>query len=148
MDKNLKIIVGSILFFVLMGSPACDICDELGNGYFYMNRCINSPHDSIRFVPSRVLDYKWDNQYIIAKQKFEDSGYRNGDLKNRVYFEQPPYDEDSVAFWLIDKYANYNYGPMSALTFDELCKQKGVTLKFESESLIESLFKFINKRKH
>lgn len=128
MDTNIKIIVGSILFFVLMGFPACEPYEELGNGYVYLHRCIYSPHDSIRYIPSQVLDYKLDNQFIIAKQKYED--WRYLDLKNRVYLEQPPYDDDSIAFWLIDKSTGFNSGPMDTTSFSNLCAEMGVKLKF------------------
>ena len=142
MARNFKVTIIGILLTVLLGSPACEVTEELGDGYYYSERCIFSKSNRVQDIPAKVLDYKYDCQFIIAKQKCD--AYIPERLKPIEI--QPPYDKNGIAYWLIDMSIPFTFGPMDYSSFVELCHEKGVTLSFEAQGFITRFFQYLNSQ--
>ena len=143
MIRVIKATLIGAFYLILMGSPACEPYEELGNGYYYTLEGITSPRVDLPDIPRRILDYEYDDRFIIAKQNCE--GEPRSRCNSGPFFENTPYGTDSTTFWLIDKSVRWNSGPMDATSFKELCRENGVTLDFVDfeRDWFKSFFKFL-----
>lgn len=156
MINYIKFILGGGLFFILLGSPACDgAMEDLGDGYMYAY-----DYDEIwwvdsidikpsyffftTYVPNKVLEYQYDTRFIIVRHNCMGRFPTDVDA-DRPFFDRIPFREDSTTFWLIDKSTHFNSGPMDTISFANLCAERGVTLKFgePEETLLQSFFHWL-----
>ena len=122
MDKHLKIFLFIIGMFLLLS--IFSLCwtdnENLGNGYVYYsdNKMILSSDGSYGEIPSVVLSFSYDNDFIIAEQD---------PLKNDpnllLYDSEYKYLEgyNSCYYWIIIKKEKIIIGPMNK---NEFIKQR------------------------
>lgn len=123
----------SVLFyFVIVSLIGCNNSDnvvDLGDGYFYRNeggmiKDILSEISENGEIPSTVLDYSYDNNFIIAKQKpkipqdplySKKINYKLG--LNREYY------------WVIQKKQSIVIGPLSFDEYRDIFRLKKIPKK-------------------
>ena len=143
------------IFIVLLLSGCHDDYWDLGDSYVY-NNCyiyhIGDVHHNKRgsydeyeeLVPFEVVDFAYDENYIIAYQKPDSAVYRQisfDSYKNTTdstKLSQAKIDSlesmlDSMlriqeCYWIICKKDKKVYGPMNEFDFKQRCKQMNVKL--------------------
>lgn len=118
------------LVLIIQGCTS-DYSKNLGEGYFYRDeggkiKDILCEKPNGKEVPATVLDYAYDNEFIIAKQEpklpqdpLYDRNYEYRKGKNTLYF------------WIILKEKDIAFGPMDKVEFTTKTKELGIKLKFE-----------------
>ncbi|MDH5415244.1 MAG: DUF3997 domain-containing protein [Flavobacteriaceae bacterium] len=122
-------------FFVLMlFTQSCNLSDStkhLGEGYFYRNeggniKDILCEHPTGGEIPATVIDYTYDENFIIAKQKpklpqdplYEKEYYYRGGANGEYY-------------WIVIKYSHVVLGPLSDVEYKEMRKKHKIPGKLE-----------------
>ena len=106
-------IVLHLLCSLFIQSCISDSIKNLGNGYFYRDEGENIKRYSLfknsngGEIPSTVLDYIYNDEYIIAKQKPK---YPQEPLYKRKYEYGT---NDSLFYWIILKTNDVVLGPLS-----------------------------------
>lgn len=95
-----------------------------GHGYKYIAEaeCIVSPAGEL-LIPSRVIAYSEDLNYIIALQN--PYGCNNADSESSY-----PYGADYTYFWIIDKQKKNVYGPYNSSEYHRKRRELGMALNF------------------
>lgn len=117
-----------ILLFVCPIFSACgDSTRELSGGYYYYSE---SSTDQVivshgwkagdPYIPCNVVDYDWDDHYIIAKQIPVETCFWS---KETMDSELPRKGE---YFWIIDAKNKKFYGPLGKVDFEKKRKLLGV----------------------
>lgn len=91
----------------------------------------NESHYNHLYVPSKVTDVWWNDEYIVAKQMLLTTDERG--------YEQPPEkpsDED-FQYWLIDVHNHQVTGPLNEKGLDFETDQLGLTEKIYLTSIDE-----------
>ena len=115
MDKIKKIITIFLLILILLIVWAIisfsfyDENDNLGNGYTYYSeqQHISGGHE----IPPRVIEYKYNDDIIIAKQR--PMKYANIMYKEYNYFM----GRDTLYYWIIEKKHHRIIGPQDYKIF-------------------------------
>lgn len=103
----------SVIYNLING----DICD-LGDSYSYSSEADHILGNS-GAIPPHILEYKYNKQFIIAKQKL------NGMLPDKIYYDMMSYNYpelEGIYYWIVDKKQNIFYGPMDSDEFKNKCK--------------------------
>lgn len=115
----------SVIIMIGCGAGVSDIVEDLPNNYTYMSESLQQKLimknplsiDSDAYIPCQVIDYKYNEQYIIAKIKF------HYDMNCVVGFkERNILKEGKIYYYIIDTKKDIRYGAYKDL--DELTKKK------------------------
>ena len=89
--------------------------DNLGNGYTYYSeqQHISGGHE----IPPRVIEYKYNDDIIIAKQR--PMKYANIMYKEYNYFM----GRDTLYYWIIEKKVHRIIGPLDYKKFRKIVSQ-------------------------
>lgn len=127
--KNKKI----FLYWLVLIIQSCtsDYNKYLGKGYFYRDeggeiKDILCERPNGKEIPATILDYVYNDEYIIAKQKPK---LPQDPLYKEEY--EYHYGEESLYFWIIIKKKDIIFGPMNKIEFANKIKKLGINLKFE-----------------
>lgn len=118
------------LILIIQGCTS-DYSKYLGKGYFYRDeggeiKDILCERPNGKEIPATVLDYAYNNKYIIVKQKPK---LPQDPLYNRDY--EYHNGESALYFWIILKEKDIAFGPMDKTEFIAKTKELGINLKFE-----------------
>lgn len=149
---NFKAII-LLIYGILMA--ACEVYyDDLGNHYAKLEnreivRITKESEDALSYdeiIRPQVLNYAYDDKYIIAYQIYDGSEYYD------VSPSQDKKEADSLlsqfsklkklkhCFWIINKKTDKVYGPMTQSEFDRQCKIMRVEAtmrKFQEEKFVK-----------
>jgi hypothetical protein len=129
-----KIVISSFLgLIIFMGcAGVSDIVEKIPNGYVYGSESkkqkwiMKNPLsiDSDLYIPCKILEYKYDENYIVAKIKFHYS------MECIVGFkESKRLKEGKVYYYIIDTVKNIRYGEFDTYEkFIEKLKKLHVSL--------------------
>jgi len=130
----IKSFITAIVLVILNGcAGVSDIYEELPNGYVYVSESkeqkviVKNPLslNSNLYVPSIILDYKYNRDYIIAKIQFHYNS-RDGSIG---FQEQKRLKEGNVYYYIIDTKRDMRYGEFSNYqTFLKKLKELNVSL--------------------
>lgn len=150
MDKIKKILqivfyclIGLVIFLIitLFISPNSGSLN-IGHGYTYdtehqyisaheigiLYLLIMKQEPNRRDIPPTIIDYKYNNKYIIAKQipKFP---------LEQIYYDFNDVDYylglDTIYYWIIDKKKGETLGPLSYSDYISIKKNKGINLELK-----------------
>lgn len=120
--KKIKIGITILLFVYFLFSAILDpYTQKLGDGYTYYpdNKDILG---SIIDIPPYIISFKYNKDFIIAKQKPKSYNEAIYDKMEYIY----PLGRDTVYYWLILKHTDLFWGPLSKDEFDSLRIQYNV----------------------
>lgn len=150
--RNLRAI---LLLICCIMMAACEVYyDDLGNHYAKLEnreivRITKESEDALSYdeiIRPQVLNYAYDDKYIIAYQIYDGSEYYD------VSPSQDKKEADSLlsqfsklkklkhCFWIINKKTGKVYGPMTRSEFDRQCKVMRVEAtmrKFQEEKFVK-----------
>lgn len=98
------------------------IKEETGNSLFY---------DLL--IRPQVLNYGYDNKFIIAYQIYDGSDWYNSNQiaeeKDSLFIQFAKLKEMKYCYWIINKETNQVIGPMRKSEFDRKCEELHVKAK-------------------
>ena len=121
MDKIKSIFVRSIIMVTIILQYSCsDEIERLGNGYFYRDeggsiKDILCEHPNGSQIPATVVDYVYNNKFILAKQKPK---IPQEPLYDKIYTY--PNGNEQFYYWLIIKESHTVLGPLSITKLDSI----------------------------
>ncbi len=111
--KNYIII---LLILIYSCGGISDSTTELSNGYYYASESANENiivrhgyKNGDRYIPCNVIEYKYDDDYIIAKQLPSPDCF--WDIDSNTYGDEKYY------YWIIVTNENTILGPLSLVEF-------------------------------
>jgi hypothetical protein len=121
-EKEISWLKKIFFFFcliLLIASCSSDVTKDLGDGYFLREeggnvKDILCEQPNSGEIPATIIDYDFDNNFIIAKQKPklpQDPLY-----KKRYNYKG---GGDKFYYWIINKKTHVVIGPMNELEFDK-----------------------------
>lgn len=119
-----------ILIGVMVSELCFDGTTHLGGGY---NLTDNKPqiiYGPAITIPPEIVDYKFDNRYIIVMQRLE------GRFPQREFYDTYKYDYPSCFgdyYWIIDKQANLFYGPIVKDDFNKKLDSLSIKISLGNE---------------
>ena len=118
--KRISVYIFAILIY------SCSVGDyntDLGDDYLFVsesnaNQFIYNVADTTgrRSVPCTVEKFKFDEQYIVAKQK------PNSDCSNKGFLDS------TSRFYIIDKKKHVEYGPLDSITYQKKVELLSINL--------------------
>jgi len=125
-----------VVFAAMLFLQSCNFTDstkQLGDGYFFRNegdmiKDILSERPNGGEVPAKVIDFAYDQNFIIAKQKPklpQDALYNK-----KHYYKKGP---DAVYYWIVIKGVRSVLGPLDDDEYKEARKKYNVPDKLELE---------------
>ena len=110
-----KFLLILLLLIVWVIMSFSDENDNLGNGYTYYSeqQHISGGHE----IPPRVIEYKYNDDIIIAKQR--PMKYANIMYKEYNYFM----GRDTLYYWIIEKKVHRIIGPLDYKKFRKIVSQ-------------------------
>ena len=126
--KLLLIIILAYIDLALLCAPFYDPNENLGGGYRY---CYEQSHISGPkiTIPSAVLNYAYDNRFIMAKQRL---GLQPSRDYSDFYEYNFPY-LNCTYYWIIDKETDKYYGPLFFEDFRNKCDSLKIGLTFDKD---------------
>ncbi|WP_139261375.1 DUF3997 domain-containing protein [Xylanibacter ruminicola] len=140
------------IYIVLLLCGCHDSYFELGDSYIYESGRINKLMDKgtiTILVPDQVLNYEFDDNYVIAYQKPDSAYYReyyiNAFKENSDSTIRSQKMTDSLetllkkmlsvpdCYWIIRKQDAKVFGPMSESDFNRMCKKLNVLIKMDKK---------------
>lgn len=124
---NLKrVSIGKLLLFFLFCCGCSDYTERLGSGYFFVKEggSLNEIYCEKPFggrIPATVIDYDYNNDFIIAKQKPK--------IPQSILYEKKyeyKYGLNEYYYWLIIKDEYSVLGPYSISEFNEAKEVYGI----------------------
>lgn len=122
------IIILLILIFKLDRCDYCDYVEYFGNGYWYMDeggdsKAIFGSKALSPKIPSTVIEYKYDNDYIVAKQKPK--------LPQDILYDVNYIYKDGIDtfYWIISAKNYFGLGPLDRQEYETAMRKYGVSDK-------------------
>ena len=129
---------------------------DLGNRYAWLEdrvivKIIEEKENSLfgdYKIPPQVLNFDYDNKYIIAYQVYDGSVYYDISSKQDVEEKDSLYAQFAIlkkmkhCYWIIDKEVDHVMGPMTKSDFDKKCAElhvKAKLRKFQEKKFWEGL---------
>jgi hypothetical protein len=119
--KTIKVYLSCIIFITLiLQNCSSDYTENLGNDYFYRNeggiiKDILCKKANGGEIPATVIEYNYNNDFIIAKQKPK---LPQDPLYDKTY--KYNLGENVLYYWLIDKENQIVYGPLNIEEFNKV----------------------------
>lgn len=133
---KMKIAILQMLCIIFLVFCNCtnDYSKNIGSGYTYRNEGGSIKDISHKYptkggeIPSTVVSFDYDNEFIIAKQKPKLP-------QDVLYSKKYSYDEGDTVFyyWLIIKKEHKVFGPLSIEQFSEMKKEYNVSAELNLE---------------
>ena len=137
--RILNIVV--LLFCSLLTSCLGVFYIDLGNHYAWLEDRIivkikEETENSLFYdllIRPQVLNYGYDNKFIIAYQIYDGSEWYNSNLiaeeKDSLFIQFAKLKEMKHCYWIINKETNQVIGPMRKPEFDRKCEELHVKAK-------------------
>ena len=131
-----------LLLFSLFIMCSChDSYSEIGDNYIYMNSIIFEQNEETKAleiaVPAQVLNYMFDDDYIIAyqipdRQIFNDYlEYRPKNIIDSLERQYGKMCEIHDCYWIVRIKDKRVFGPMTKKDFEGKCRDMRVKIKFD-----------------
>jgi hypothetical protein len=111
---------------------SCDYTVELSGNYYWIHESNDQQvianhyhHEGDKFIPCTVIDYDYNNSFIIAAQKPQVNCFFDGLNYNIKYYPDP------IEFWIISHKDSTIYGPLNLTDFLKKRNELGVPEKLK-----------------
>ena len=133
--------IAVLLFCYLLTSCLGVFYIDLGNHYAWLEDRIivkikEETENSLFYdllIRPQVLNYDYDNKFIIAYQVYDGSDWYNSNQiaeeKDSLFIQFAKLKEMKYCYWIIDKETDKVMGPMRKNEFERLCKTLQVEAK-------------------
>ena len=140
------------IFIVLLLCGCHDSYFELGDSYIYENGRIDKlmvKGTMTILVPDQVLNYEFDDNYIIAYQIPDSAYYREYYINAyKEYSDSTIHSQETTdslktlldkmlsiqdCYWIIRKQDDKVFGPMAESDFNRMCKELNVSIKMDKK---------------
>ena len=137
MKKNILL----LLFSLFIMCSCHDSYSEIGDNYIYMNSIIFEQNEETKAleiaVPAQVLNYMFDDDYIIAyqipdRQIFNDYlEYRPKNIIDSLERQYGKMCEIHDCYWIVRIKDKRVFGPMTKKDYEGKCRDMRVKIKFD-----------------
>ena len=133
--------IAVLLFCYLLTSCLGVFYIDLGNHYAWLEDRIivkikEETENSLFYdllIRPQVLNYDYDNKFIIAYQIYDGSDWYNSNQiseeKDSLFIQFAKLKEMKYCYWIINKETNQVIGPMRKSEFDRKCEELHVKAK-------------------
>ena len=133
--------IAVLLFCYLLTSCLGVFYIDLGNHYAWLEDRIivkikEETENSLSYdllIRPQVLNYDYDNKFIIAYQIYDGSDWYNSNKraeeKDSLFIQFAKLKEMKYCYWIINKETNQVIGPMRKPEFDRKCEELHVKAK-------------------
>lgn len=133
--------IAVLLFCYLLTSCLGVFYIDLGNHYAWLEDRIivkikEETENSLSYdllIRPQVLNYDYDNKFIIAYQIYDGSDWYNSnpiaEKKDSLFSQFAKLKEMKYCYWIINKETNQVIGPMRKPEFDRKCEELHVKAK-------------------
>ena len=133
--------IAVLLFCYLLTSCLGVFYIDLGNHYAWLEDRIivkikEEKENSLSYdllIRPQVLNYDYDNKFIIAYQIYDGSDWYNSNQiaeeKDSLFIQFAKLKEMKYCYWIINKETNQVIGPMRKPEFDRKCEELHVKAK-------------------
>ena len=133
--------IAVLLFCYLLTSCLGVFYIDLGNHYAWLEDRIivkikEEKENSLSYdllIRPQVLNYGYDNKFIIAYQIYDGSDWYNSNQiaeeKDSLFIQFAKLKEMKYCYWIINKETNQVIGPMRKSEFDRKCEELHVKAK-------------------
>lgn len=133
--------IAVLLFCYLLTSCLGVFYIDLGNHYAWLEDRIivkikEETENSLSYdllIRPQVLNYDYDNKFIIAYQIYDGSDWYNSnpiaEKKDSLFIQFTKLKEMKHCYWIINKETNQVIGPMRKPEFDRKCEELHVKAK-------------------
>ena len=133
--------IAVLLFCYLLTSCLGVFYIDLGNHYAWLEDRIivkikEETENSLSYdllIRPQVLNYGYDNKFIIAYQIYDGSDWYNSNQiaeeKDSLFIQFAKLKEMKYCYWIINKETNQVIGPMRKSEFDRKCEELHVKAK-------------------
>jgi len=133
--------IAVLLFCYLLTSCLGVFYIDLGNHYAWLEDRIivkikEEMENSLSYdllIRPQVLNYDYDNKFIIAYQIYDGSDWYNSNQiaeeKDSLFIQFAKLKEMKYCYWIINKETNQVIGPMRKPEFDRKCEELHVKAK-------------------
>jgi len=133
--------IAVLLFCYLLTSCLGVFYIDLGNHYAWLEDRIivkikEEMENSLSYdllIRPQVLNYDYDNKFIIAYQIYDGSDWYNSNKraeeKDSLFIQFAKLKEMKYCYWIINKETNQVIGPMRKPEFDRKCEELHVKAK-------------------
>ena len=133
--------IAVLLFCYLLTSCLGVFYIDLGNHYAWLEDRIivkikEEMENSLSYdllIRPQVLNYDYDNKFIIAYQIYDGSDWYNSNKraeeKDSLFIQFAKLKEMKYCYWIINKETNQVIGPMRKSEFDRKCEELHVKAK-------------------
>ena len=143
MYRNIFIIVGLLMCYLFTSCVGGVFYIDLGNHYAWIESRevvkITEEKDNALYYDEiiylQVLNYNYDDQYIIVYQVYDGSDYydisakQDKAEKDSLYAQFDKIKEIKYCYWIIDKETDQVIGPLRKDDFDRKCQELHIEIK-------------------
>ena len=143
MYRNIFIIVGLLMCYLFTSCVGGVFYIDLGNHYAWIESRevvkITEEKDNALYydeiIYPQVLNYNYDDQYIIVYQVYDGSDYydilakQDKAEKDSLYALFDKIKEIKYCYWIIDKETDQVIGPLRKDDFDRKCQELHIEIK-------------------
>ena len=143
MYRNIFIIVGLLMCYLFTSCVGGVFYIDLGNHYAWIESRevvkITEEKDNALYydeiIYPQVLNYNYDDQYIIVYQVYDGSDYydisakQDKAEKDSLYALFDKIKEIKYCYWIIDKETNQVIGPLRKDDFNRKCQELHIEIK-------------------
>ena len=143
MYRNIFIIVGLLMCYLFTSCVGGVFYIDLGNHYAWIESRevvkITEEKDNALYydeiIYPQVLNYNYDDQYIIVYQVYDGSDYydisakQDKAEKDSLYAQFDKIKEIKYCYWIINKETDQVIGPLRKDDFDRKCQELHIEIK-------------------
>ena len=143
MYRNIFIIVGLLMCYLFTSCVGGVFYIDLGNHYAWIESRevvkITEEKDNALYydviIYPQVLNYNYDDQYIIVYQVYDGSDYydisakQDKAEKDSLYAQFDKIKKIKYCYWIIDKETDQVIGPLRKDDFDRKCQELHIEIK-------------------
>ena len=143
MYRNIFVIVGLLMCYLFTSCVGGVFYIDLGNHYAWIESRevvkITEEKDNALYydeiIYPQVLNYNYDDQYIIVYQVYDGSDYydisakQDKAEKDSLYAQFDKIKEIKYCYWIIDKETDQVIGPLRKDDFDRKCQELHIKIK-------------------
>lgn len=143
MYRNIFIIVGLLMCYLITSCVGGVFYIDLGNRYAWIESRevvkITEEKDNALYydeiIYPQVLNYNYDDQYIIVYQVYDGSDYydisakQDKAEKDSLYAQFDKIKEIKYCYWIINKETDQVIGPLRKDDFDRKCQELHIEIK-------------------
>lgn len=143
MYRNIFVIVGLLMCYLFTSCVGGVFYIDLGNHYAWIESRevvkITEEKDNalyyVEIIYPQVLNYNYDDQYIIVYQVYDGSDYYDISAKqdkagkDSLYAQFDKIKEIKYCYWIINKETDQVIGPLRKDDFDRKCQELHIEIK-------------------